>query len=317
MVSERVANTPERIVEDSAGNRFALRARPCPVCGEDETKVLGMRGGRYQRYGQGIENRIVQCRSCRLVFPDPFPYPLNPDALYGDPDGYFGETDLERRIEAHRGLVLQILKRANRHDVTILDVGAGRGEFLAAAEREGVRAVGIEPMKAMVFQGRERLGVEIHCETIEEFEKHNAQSFDVVTLSGVLEHVHDPNSLVASIVRVSQPGALLYVDVPREPNLLSILGNAWNSLKGNPAVYNLLPTWPPYHVLGFNPRSLGVLLSKNGFRVEELRVHASPHVPSRDEWRDRMRAFVASQIHRVGNYTGLAANMFVWARRRD
>ena len=109
--------------------------------------------------------------------------------------------------------------------------------------------------------------------------------------------------------------ARVYIDVPREPNLLTIAGNAWNAVQGSPAVYNLQPTWPPYHVFGFNPKAIEHLLSKHRFRIESLHVQADTHVPSRDDWKDWSRALVASQIHRLGNQTNLGANMYVGARR--
>jgi SAM-dependent methyltransferase len=311
-----IAGRLDPVLADSRGNQFALRQRSCPVCNAETSKELGLRGGEHQRYGLGIETRIVRCDSCQLIFPNPFPYPLSFDALYGDPDAYFGEADLEPRISSCRRLVREIVKRVGREDIAILDVGAGRGEFLAAAKREGVRAVGIEPSGAMVAQGKERLGVEIHCQTIDEFVREEREIFDVVTLSGVLEHVHDPNSLMAAVATLLARAGLLYIDVPREPNLLTILGNAWNALRGSPAIYNLQPTWPPYHVLGFNPGSIRLLLSRHGFGVDELRVHSDPHVPARNEWKDRLRAFVGTQVQRVSNYTNLASNMYIWCRRR-
>jgi SAM-dependent methyltransferase len=247
--------------------------------------------------------------------PGSLPLPFGPADAVRRPDGYFGETDLERSIAAHGVLVRDIVERVGRRGFSVLDVGAGRGEFLAAASREGVAAVGLEPSRAMVSQGRERLGVELHRQTIEEFEKGADRAFDVATLSGVLEHIHDPSSMMASVRRLVAPGGLLYIDVPREPNLLTILGNGWSYVKGSPAVYNLQPTWPPYHVLGFNPTAIRVLLSRHGFRVQEIRVWASPHVPARSDRADRFRAFVATQVQRVANYVNLASNMFVRAQR--
>ena len=72
-----------------------------------------------------------------------------------------------------------------------------------------------------------------------------------------------------------------------------------------------------YHVFGFNPRSLNQLLAKHGFTLESISVHAEPHVPWKAGWKDRTRAFIATQLNRVANIAGLASNMYVWCRRRD
>ncbi len=304
-----------QVVSDSEGNSFALRPRPCPTCGVVARNVLGLRGGAHHRYRQGIESRIVRCHQCSLIFPDPFPHPMDPQRLYGDPDRYFGENVADRKVQAYRALLREMSVRLGLERFSLLDVGSGQGELVAAARIENISAVGLEPSQALVLRAREKLGVEIRPETIEDFVESRRDPFDVVALCGVLEHVHDPDSLIACASRLTRPGSVLYIDVPREPNLLTIVGNAWNSLKGNPAVYNLQPTWPPYHVFGFNPRALRLLLSKHGFVIDSISVRGLPQVPARDDWRDRARALVASQIHRLGNHTGLGANMFVWARR--
>jgi SAM-dependent methyltransferase len=311
----------EEIRTDPRGNRFVLRRRPCPVCGNEARKLLGLRGGEHHRYRQGIESRIVRCEECGLVFPDPFPFPVDPQALYGEPDQYFGTEDTSRKIEGYQTILSDIGKRLGRSRFSILDVGSGRGELLAAARLLGLDAVGIEPSAAMVRCARESLGIELRTETIEELARPmspmstTSTTFDAITFCGVLEHVHHPDAVMAAARKLTRPGSVVYIDVPREPNLLTIVGNAWNSLIGSPAVYNLQPTWPPYHVLGFNPRSIRVLLSKHHFAIESLQVEADPQVPARPEWRDRFRALIAKQIHRVGNRTNLGANMYLWARR--
>ena len=50
----------------------------CPCCNSDQTKYLGMRGGKYQREGLGIESKIVQCINCSVIYPNPFLKLLNP-----------------------------------------------------------------------------------------------------------------------------------------------------------------------------------------------------------------------------------------------
>jgi hypothetical protein len=96
-----------------------------------------------------------------------------------------------------------------------------------------------------------------------------------------------------------------------------MVGNAAKRVSGSRGVYNLSPTFSPFHVFGFNRRSLQMLLNKHGFDVEDVLVWAQPRVPSSDDLRDKVKATVATQIRRVANLTGTASNMCVWARRRD
>jgi SAM-dependent methyltransferase len=307
----------EQIVAAGNGDRFAMRPIDCPTCGEQGKRVLGQRGGRSQRYGLGVETRIVECDRCSLLFPDPFPFPLDPARLYADPDKYFAAHDEAAKVQAYRGLIREISARTGKPQPSMLDVGSGRAELLQAARLEGsADVVGLEFAPDMIEYARSRHGLVVLARTIEQYAREADRMFDAIVLNAVLEHVHDPDSMIASAALLTRPGSVLYIDVPREPNLMTLVGNAWNRWRGSRAVYNLQPTWPPYHVFGFNERALDLLLSKHGFEITSLRIRSAPRVPARDEWRDRLQAFVATQINRAANWTGTASNMFVWARRR-
>lgn len=300
---------------DQAGNRFELRPISCPTCGPASQRVIGMRGGPHQRWGLGVETQIVACERCSLLFPNPFPYPVDPQKLYGDPEKYF-PRDLDEKVEHSRQLAKDIRSRCTVPNPRLLDIGAGRGEFLHAAGLEGfVDARGVEFADAMIAYAAKAFGIQLEKISAEDLAAREGSSFDVVVLNAVLEHVYDPDALVRAVARLTKPGGLLYVDVPREPHLLTMVGNTLNRVLRKEAVYNLQPTWPPFHVFGFNPKALGVLLEKHGFRIESLRVHASTQIRSSGGLKDTVKALAGQQINRVANLTGLSSNMFVFARR--
>jgi hypothetical protein len=165
--------------------------------------------------------------------------------------------------------------------------------------------------------GRARqTGATVYVETIEAYADRAGRDFDVVVMDSVIEHVYDPNALVEAASRLTKRGALLRIEAPCEPNLLVSVGNTLNRLGGKDVVYNLSPTWSPYHVFGFNPRALRVLLEKHGFALEHVSRWAHPVIPSTKSVRDRVRTLVAGQINRVANLTGTASNMIAWATRR-
>jgi SAM-dependent methyltransferase len=305
------------VVRNSEGAEFELVDRPCPTCGTEATRVLGWRGGRHHRYGLGVETRIVQCRTCSLIFPNPFPYPTKLSELYGDPEKYFAAHDEAQKVEAFRALARDVAARVGAPNPSVIDVGCGRGEFLRAARLEQFsNVVGLELSTEIAEHAASFDGLRIVRETVEEFAAHTDERFDAVMLSAVIEHVHDPDMMLRAVSQITRKGAVVYIDAPCEPHLLTMVGNRLNRVRRSSAVYNLAPTFPPYHVFGFNPKALRVLLAKHGFDLEEIRVHAGAKVPSRPELQDRVRAFAATQINHVANVLRLAANMYGWARRR-
>jgi SAM-dependent methyltransferase len=209
-----------------------------------------------------------------------------------------------------------MIRRTGSKNIRVLDIGCGRGEQLRAAIDEGVKeALGLEISEEMAAYARDTYGVEVLCETVEVFAAHTDRPFDAIFLSAVLEHVHDPDAFMMAVSKLTQPGAVVYIDVPNEPHLLSRVGNLLGKIQGTGTCYNLTPTWPPYHVFGFNPKALKVLLTKHDFVIDDLHVWASPKIPSRGGAVDTIRSTVATQINRFANTVGMASNLSCWARR--
>lgn len=305
------------LLSDSEGKRFELRPWRCPICGQSEERLIGLRGGKHQRYGQGVVNQIVQCKSCSLLYPNPFPIPLDPQLMYGDPEKYFTGHDETGKVSRSRDLIRQYAEKLGRTNFRLLDIGSGRGELPEAARLEGVEAVGLEFSQAMIDYTRTKYGITLLAKSVEELANESSQRFDAFSLNAVLEHVYDPDAMIAAVSRLAAPGAVIYIDVPNEPNAMTRVGNLVHRLMRNPAVYNLSPSWPPYHVYGFNPKAMRTLLKKHGFELTGLKIFSSPRIPSRPEIKDRVKALAAAQVMRIGNLTGTATNMFVWARKRD
>lgn len=305
-----------KTLTDRDGHTFRLSPIACPICAVDDAKEVGWRGGPSQREGRGVPTRIVRCRRCGLLYPNPFPYPEDSNALYGDPDGYFAGHDGGYKIESHRGLVRQLIGMSGVERPSLLDVGSGKGENLHAAKLEGIEdAVGLEFADAMVAYAREHYDANVVTATIEEYSP--GRTFDIVVLGAIIEHVHDPASFIRQVAQLTTPGGIVFIDTPREPNLTTILGNLANRVRGRQEVYNLAPTWGPYHVFGFNPRAIRKLLAPHGFEIEKIVLkHGQPRIPAGRGLRGQAGAWLGTQVIRLGNLTPLASNMFVWARRR-
>jgi SAM-dependent methyltransferase len=253
-----------------------------------------------------------------------------------DPASYFGHHDSERKLAwARQGLTHAELLVGGRG--CLLDVGAGRGEVLVAARELGWRAVGIEPSSSFAedierrsgidrrlsggrYSGPEhrsgaerRAAVDIRREVIERcgFE---AGSFDVVILGAVLEHLYNPDETVAEIARVLRRGGVLFVDVPNEEGLYFRLGNLYQKLRGRNWTVNLAPTFEPFHVFGFGPRSLRALLNKHGLTARDWRVYGGESmVPARAGVFGAVERLAARAVTAASNYGGLGTYIETWA----
>jgi 2-polyprenyl-3-methyl-5-hydroxy-6-metoxy-1,4-benzoquinol methylase len=219
------------------------------------------------RAGLGVECKVWRCGGCGLILPNPMPIPVNGmEQHYGvDPGEYFEHHDVEQKDRGADALVSQAESLIGTRG-KLLDVGAGRGEVLRAAKMAGWEVSGIELSAGFADYASKHSGIEVLRTPLEHCGFPDG-SFDVVILSAVLEHLYNPNEVLSEISRILRPGGALFLDVPNEAGLYFHIGNLYQRLRARDWVVNLAPTFSPFHVFGFTPKSLRALLSKHGFEV--------------------------------------------------
>ncbi len=235
----------------------------CPVC----------KGPKVAPYSLDTAVRLFRCAACGLKFQDAIPDEAALSALYDAayyeeiyPERHFEE---QKRLFGHRLAWLEAMAGPGRLD--ILEIGSGRGVFLEAALERGHAVTGQDLSGEAVRGIRERLGVPALEGPLEDLDL-SAGSFDLVHMNHVLEHIPDPLTTLIRIRRLLRPGGLLYVEVPRQSNLL-------NRLSGIMAGKEFGFTYHPGHLYLFSPASLRRLLHDAGLPPRFLRIEGmlAPH----------------------------------------
>ena len=91
----------------------------------------------------------------------------------------------------------------------LLDIGAGTGDFLMSAKKNGWETTGIEPnKKANAIATQKGLA---YIESTGVIESH---SVDVITMWHVLEHVPDLQKQICELQRLLKPNGIILVAVP-------------------------------------------------------------------------------------------------------
>jgi len=112
------------------------------------------------------------------------------------------------------GLIERVVKPPK--DARILELGAGTGHNLAMLSRFGtVEASELDPVARELAS--ERLGREVKEAALPDLSMFPADSYDLVALLDVLEHVPDDKASLASIMTRLKPGGALLLTVPANP----------------------------------------------------------------------------------------------------
>nr|WP_315189497.1 class I SAM-dependent methyltransferase [uncultured Flavobacterium sp.] len=104
---------------------------------------------------------------------------------------------------------LNLINSQQTNKGSILDIGAGTGEFLSVARQDGWKTIGVEPSDKAKAIAKNK-GVSF-VEQTSELESH---SFDVISMWHVLEHVPDLNQQIKELKRLLKPNGTLIIAVP-------------------------------------------------------------------------------------------------------
>lgn len=291
------------------------RVKACPGCGARDREHLysGLRDRIF--FCAPGEWTMYKCASCGSGYLDPRPTPETIGLAYESYYTHVKATDhapLQFRARLMRslangyrnyrygtslypsskwGVIPAILsskirkrfEREARHlepplnRSRLLDLGCGDGSFIQYASHIGWEAYGADPDPLVVSSLQER-GLSVRQGSVEAY--HDlAGTFDVVTLSHVIEHVHDPREFLNATRLLLKPGGMIWIETPNIQSLGHfIYRQHWRGLE------------PPRHLCLFSWDSLETLLTNSGFTQPERIPDFSTYI----------RTFSASQAIREG-----------------
>jgi 2-polyprenyl-3-methyl-5-hydroxy-6-metoxy-1,4-benzoquinol methylase len=163
------------------------------------------------------------------------------------------ETHLQRR--AQYVLDLDILKEFISGEIKVLDYGCSSGEYLDAMPKSWIKS-GYEVNKELIpilTSTRPKYRVYSELDRIEE-------SFDLVVMRGVIEHIPDHARLNEFLDKHLKVGGLMYISAT--PDFSSPCAVQYKSKWGQIVA--------PEHIHQFTPASLAILLSASGLVMKAL-----------------------------------------------
>ncbi len=204
---------------------------------------------------------VWQCNNCTLRFTQDVPDEENIGRYYQSSE-YISHSNTSKGMvnklyHAVRSVTLQtkrklVEKYSGIKAGGLLDIGAGTGAFAAAMKNAGWHITGLEPDETARANAKKDFNIEL--QPTQNLFSLNRESFDVITLWHVLEHVHRLHEYLDTFHALLKPGGILIIAVP---NYTSYDAEIYN---GNWAAYDV-----PRHLYHFSPSSMQKLLEAYEF----------------------------------------------------
>jgi 2-polyprenyl-3-methyl-5-hydroxy-6-metoxy-1,4-benzoquinol methylase len=162
-----------------------------------------------RRLPDRVHYRIACCNTCGLVRSDPMAELETVAQLYRQSS--FGYADELPGLKRTYGRYLARLDQFGVNKGALLEIGCGNGFFLEVALAQQYRLVrGVEPSRDAVSRASRAVADGIVCDVMHEglFE---SETFDVICLFQVLDHIADPASLLDECFRMLKPGGVALI----------------------------------------------------------------------------------------------------------
>lgn len=166
------------------------------------------------------EFEILECEDCKLLFTNPCPAP---DKI----GNYYKSEDYLSHNEEKKSLFAKIYNKVKKINIknkfkiavsnqqsaiSILDIGCGVGDFLLYAKEKGCNVTGIEPSEDARKIAEKKLDCKISSP--EELQNIPDNSFDIITMWHVLEHVADLKTEIHHLQRILKKDGRLVLALP-------------------------------------------------------------------------------------------------------
>jgi ubiquinone/menaquinone biosynthesis C-methylase UbiE len=218
---------------------------------------------------------VVRCSTCGYIFDSPRPTLEELIVFYSRPtqyDSWLSALQVRDRLWKRRLSKLKATKKPG----SVLDVGAGIGQFLSLARGTYSEVCGTEVSSTAIQIAKEKYQLDLFQGTLENLAV-KGQVFDNITLFHVLEHVPYPRSLLETCHGLLSEGGILVIAVPNEVascrafvrRILRKTGIRKSRRLGQfglPRI-NLGPDTGEVHLSHFTPKVLHQLIQTSGFSV--------------------------------------------------
>jgi SAM-dependent methyltransferase len=235
-----------------------LTGSVCDLCRSDQHAVPVLEARDYE-YGVSGRFTLSHCTACGLYYQTPRPpldaiptyYPPT-YAVYGDDPVVGWLFRITYWLDARR--VAQLIGRRGR----VLDVGCGAGGALSALAEMGEWDVRGLELDAEAARQAARRGFDVRQGDLVDTD-FPPESFDLIRMGHVIEHVRDPMATLRRAFELLRPGGILFGETPNIDCWdFRLFGRYWGALHF------------PRHIVLFSPETIRRACEEAGFMAPRI-----------------------------------------------
>lgn len=235
----------------------------CPLC----NGTAKLKKDNFTGYKEDMIFKIYLCDDCLTSFPLP---KMNANKIYDfiyknreNVPGYnrywnyFNQIKkqenpmsfLANSEEAYWGIKTALAEiTAGKRDLKILEIGCGLGYLTYALRSENYDVLGLDISEEAIDNAKQNFGNYFICEDLFKYVETNNESFDIIILTEVIEHVEQPIEFIEAILKLLNKKGKVILTTPNRT--LSPLDIVWDTEA------------PPVHHWWFGETSMKYIANK-------------------------------------------------------
>jgi 2-polyprenyl-3-methyl-5-hydroxy-6-metoxy-1,4-benzoquinol methylase len=262
-------------------SRCVTQLTSCPICSHKDASKVSKVKTIHPNSSETVE--YLMCRACKHRYHNPLPSQEYLSLLYSQGSRFVAGPPSEPISDSPEILARlenNIFRGRELGGLSVLEMGSGNGSFLRWIEQKGAKVAGIEP-------GPWGAGTP---NTVADISEVMPQTFDVIVILDVLEHLSNPSAMLNDLRRFADAKTVLAAAFPNSESILSRLKKAeWRMVR------------PIGHLHYFSRRSIDETFRRAGWNDIEKRATLFRLVSARTLLNESYQALRNWRVRVAGN----------------
>lgn len=176
----------------------------------------------------------------------------------------------EHPVPRYRSIIAD-MKQLGYSSGKLLEVGCSKGLFLHLAAKTGYSVCGTDISEYATRYAKDNFGLTVYCSDLANAGFSN-NSFDIVVMIDVAEHLEYPKEILKECYRVLKPGGLLVLDTPNEDSLINKISIFLYNISCSKIKFFVQSNHDIEHLVYFSPSGMNKFLDSLSFKVLKIKL---------------------------------------------